>query len=88
MFKLMFLALHHSAHIAIHVLVARAVFLEAAVSFISVILRPIQGENELGLLPLFLCFVEENMDFYRRKNFSVAFQSGECLPPFAVVAKR
>ena len=35
MFTLMFLALHHSAHADIHVLVARAVFLEAAVSFIS-----------------------------------------------------
>ena len=31
----MFLALYHSPHAAIHVLVARAVFLKAAVSLIS-----------------------------------------------------
>ena len=32
-------------------------FLEAAVLFISDIGRPMQGENELGLVPLYLCFV-------------------------------
>ena len=51
-------------------------------------LRPIQGGNELGLLPLFLCFVKQNEDFQRRKYCAVVLQSGGCLPPFAVVAKR
>ena len=44
----MFLALQHSTYVAIHDLVARAMFLEAAVllSFIpEEFLRPIQGEN-------------------------------------------
>ena len=66
----MFLALHHSAHAAIsHVLVARAMFLEAAVLliFISGISLPEQGKNELNLLPLFMCFVEQNDDFRWRK---------------------
>ena len=67
----MFLAFHHSAHTAIHVLVSRAVFLEAAASFV------------LGLLPLFLCFVEQKEGFHLRKYSAV-----ESLPPFSVVAKR
>ena len=41
----------------IHVLVARAVFLEAAVLLISDISSSDTRENELGLLPLYLCFV-------------------------------
>ena len=65
----MFLALHYSAHADIHVLVAREMFLKAAVSqaLFTKFLCPMQGENELGLLPLFLCFVEQNKDFRRRK---------------------
>ena len=65
----MFLALHYSAHADIHVLVARAMFLKAAVSpeLFTKFLRAMQGENELGLLPLFLCFVEQNEDLLRRK---------------------
>ena len=64
----MFPALHHSAHAATHVV--RAMLLESAVSllFISEFLRPIQEENGLRLLPLFLCFVEQNKDFRRRKS--------------------
>ena len=45
-------------------------------------LRPIQGENDLGLLPsAFMCFVEQNEDFHWRKYCVVEFQSGGCLPP-------
>ena len=45
-------------------------------------------ENELGLLPsVFMCFVEQNEDFYRRKYSAVGFQSDGCVPPFAVRAK-
>ena len=57
----MFLALHHSANAAIHVLVGGCGF--TSKYLFSKFLRPIQGENELGLLPLFLCFVEQNKDF-------------------------
>ena len=46
-----------------------------------------QGGNELGLLPLFLCFVEQSEDFHWRIYCTVVLQSGGCLPPFAVVAK-
>ena len=62
----MFLALHHSAHAATHVLVTQAMFLETARFYYYLFpnfFRPIQGENELGLLPLFLCFVQQNKDF-------------------------
>ena len=57
----MFLALHHSANAAIHVLVGGCGL--TSKYLFSKFLRPIQGENELGLLPLFLCFVEQNKDF-------------------------
>ena len=78
MFTLMFLALHHSAHVDIYVLVVRAVFLDAAVSLIPKFLRPIQEGNELGLLLLFLCFVEQNEDFHRRNYCAVVLQSRGC----------
>ena len=51
-------------------------------------LRPIQGENELGLLPLLLCFVGQKEDFHQRKDCAVVFQSAGCLPPFTVVVNR
>ena len=77
------MALHHST---IHVLVARVVFLEDAFSFISEISSSETmgklGENELGLLPLFVCFVEQKEDFHWRKYCAVVFQSSGCLPPF------
>ena len=66
----MFLALHHSAHAAInHVLVARAMFLEAVVllTFISEISLSDTRENELNLLPLSMRSVEQNDDFRWRK---------------------
>ena len=37
----MFLALHHSAHAAIHVLVARAMFMEGAVLLVSLFISEI-----------------------------------------------
>ena len=40
MFTLMFLASNHSAHADIHVVVARVVFLEDAVTFISETILP------------------------------------------------
>ena len=61
----MFLALHHSACAAIHVLVARVVFLDAAVSFISKISS--SDTRGLGPLPWFLSFVEQNEDFTGEK---------------------
>ena len=72
-YGLMFQALHHSAHAAIHVLVARAVFLEAAL-LIPTFLFPgdTKLENELGLLPLFLCFVKQNEDFYQENYCAVS----------------
>ena len=53
-----------------------------------IFLRPTQGGNELSLLPLFPCFVEQNEDFHRRIYCAVVLQSGECFPPFVVVAKQ
>ena len=74
---------HDCAHVDIHVLVA-LVFLEAVVSFIS----EISSSDTRGKRPLFLCFVEQNEDFHQKKYCAVVLQSGGCLPPFAVVAKR
>ena len=68
--KLRFLALQHSAHAAIHGLAARAMFLEAAVLLLSIFeisSSDTRVKRELGLLPLFLCFVEQNEVFRRRK---------------------
>ena len=47
----------------------RAMFLEAAVllTFISEISLSDTRENELNLLPLSMCFVEQNDDFRWRK---------------------
>ena len=63
----------------------RAVFLEAAVSFISVtVSSDSRGKRAWSttIAPVF----EQNEDFHRRKNCAVVFQSGGYLPPFAVVA--
>ena len=69
---------------AIRVLVIRAVFLEAEVLFISAISSSDTRANEVGMLPVFLCFDEQNEDFHQRKYCAVVFQSGGRLPPFAV----
>ena len=49
---------------AIRVLVIRAVFLEAEVLFISAISSSDTRANEVGMLLVFLCFVEQNEDFH------------------------
>ena len=65
----MFLALQHSTYAAMHGLVARAMFLEAAVLLLlisKISLSDISGKLRLvDLLPLFLYFdfVEQTEDF-------------------------
>ena len=84
MFTSMFLALHHSAHAYIHVFVARAVFLEAAVSFISKIsLSETRGKRawSTAIVSLF-CWKSE--DFHRRIYCTVVLHAGGCSPPFVV----
>ena len=71
----MFLALHHSARAALFWLLERC-FWRLRYYLFPTFLRPIQGENKLGLLPLPLCFVEQNEDFHGRKYCAVVFQSG------------
>ena len=44
----MFLALHHSAHATIHVLVARAMFLEAVVLPVSLFISEISSSDTRG----------------------------------------
>ena len=46
--RLMFLALHHSAHATIHVLVARAMFLEAVVLPVSLFISEISSSDTRG----------------------------------------
>ena len=63
--------------------------LEAAILFISDISSPDTiGKRAWCTAIVPVCFVEQNEDFHRRKYCPVVFQSGGCLPPFAVVAKR
>ena len=67
-------------------------FLEAAglLVFISEISpTDTRKTNELGLLPLFLCFVEQKISREEiLASCAVVFQSGRCLPPYAIAAKR
>ena len=103
----MFLALQHSTYAAIldliqydcrhnYNLVARAMFLEAAVLLLSLFISEISPSNTRGKLRLVYChcscilwnkiriFEEEILAYC-----AVVFQSSGCLPPFAaVVAKR
>ena len=74
----------HCAHVDMHALVDLVVFLEAAVSFIS----EISSSDTRGKRPLFVCLVEQNEDFHQKKYCAVVLQSGGCLPPLTVVAKR
>ena len=93
---LMFLALQHSTYAAILDLVARAMFLEAAVLLLSLFISEISPSNTRGKLRLVYCHCScslwNKMRIFEEEILSycaVAFQSGGCLPPFAaVVAKR
>ena len=85
---LMFLALQHSTYAAILDLVARAMFLEAAVLLLSLFISEISPSNTRGKLRLVYChcscilwnkiriFEEEILSYC-----AVVFQSGGCLPP-------
>ena len=65
----------------------RAVFLEVAVSVISVISSS-DSRGKRAWSTTIAPVLEQNEDFHRSKNCTVVFQSGRYLPPFAVVAKR